>query len=111
MRLSVGGVVMKQMKKIHLDELPERCRRDIERFFHDPNAGSESAPPVFPDFSRNPQDYVILAAKEKKGSNYSKWQTSFLKKSDMPHFKKYHPNYRSKYFVVWEENLFDVVWS
>ena len=102
---------MEDMRKIHLDELPERCRRDIERFFHNPLRETETTAPPAPVFCRNPEDYVILAAKEKKGSNYSKWQTSFLKKADMPHFKKYHPNYRSKYFVVWEENLSEVIWS
>lgn len=91
---------MEKMKIIHQDELPERCRYDIRRFFEKPNCEHEAEPDCIPILYRNPEEYIILASKERNGTNYLKWQASFLKKSDINSFKQYHPDYLNKYFRV-----------
>jgi len=91
---------MEKMKIIHQDELPERCRYAIKSFFEKPNCEHESEPDCIPILYRNPEEYVVLATKERNGTNYSKWQASFLRKSDIGSFKQYHPDYLNKYFRV-----------
>jgi hypothetical protein len=95
---------MEKMRQVHLDELPERCRQDIRRFFRiphsEPNRGRDRT-----DFYRDPTEYIILASKERNGSNYSKWQASFLKKADIPTFKEHNPKYWQRFYEVWEENI------
>jgi hypothetical protein len=93
-------ITMERMKTIHRDELPERCLQDIHRFFQKPYFAEELNDPCLPSLNKNPNEYIILASKEKTGTNYSKWQTSFLRKSDIEMFKKYNPDYSKKYFVV-----------
>lgn len=91
---------MDQMKRIHLDELPEPCRRDIRRFFQMPHWDAESDPGGCPELYRDPEDYIILASRTGVGRNANGWQASFLHKSDTETFKSYHPDYRTAYFRV-----------
>lgn len=91
---------MDQMKRIHWDKLPERCRRDIRRFFQKPHWESETDPAECPELYRDPDDYIILASRAGAGIRADRWQASFLRKSDAETFKAYHPDYRSGYFRV-----------
>jgi hypothetical protein len=91
---------MDQMKPIHWDELPERCRRDIRRFFQKPHWDSESDPGGCPELYRDPEDYIILASRAGTLVRSERWQASFLHKSDAERFKSYHPDYRTAYFRV-----------
>jgi hypothetical protein len=59
---------------IHIDELPERCRRDICAYFE----------------HHAPDHWIILAKKEKSIRGYPVWQVSFLKNEDFEQFKKFH---------------------
>lgn len=96
---------MNRMEMIHLDELPERCQREIQRFFQKPHSDLDVNLQNKSALYRNPEDYLILASKEKKGNNYSKWQTSFLKKSDIHTFIRYNPDYSRQYYLVWDETM------
>lgn len=96
---------MNRMEKIHLDELPERCRREIQSFFQKPHSDLDVNLQNKSALYRNPDDYLILASKEKKDNNYTKWQTSFLKKSDVHTFIRYNPNYCRQYYLVWDETM------
>jgi len=96
---------MDRMELIHLDELPERCRRDIKRFFQKPHSDLDVNLRNKSALYRNPDDYLILAREEKKGPNATAWQTSFLKKSDIHTFIRYNPNYTRKYYLVWDETM------
>jgi hypothetical protein len=91
---------MDQMKRIHLDELPEPCRRDIRRFFQKPHWDAESDPGGCPELYRNPEDYIILASRTGAGSQANGWQASFLHKSDIETFQSYHPDFRTAYLRV-----------
>lgn len=96
---------MDRMDLIHLDELPERCRRDIKRFFQKPHSDLDADFENKNALYRNPDDYLILASKEQKGNPFAKWQTSFLKKSDIKTFLRYNPHYNRKYYLVWDETI------
>ncbi len=91
---------MNNMKPIHPDELPERCRLEIKHFFKKPHIEPDSHISANALLYRNPEDYIVLASKEKGSKNYSKWQASFLLKSELDNFKKYHPDYTGKYYIV-----------
>lgn len=54
---------------------------------------------------RDPMDYLILVSKEKETGNYSKWQASFLRKSDVGRFQSYHVHDLDRYFLVMLEGL------
>ena len=65
------------MNTIHIDELPERCRRDIRVYLK----------------HHNPDNWMILARKEKSMRGYPVWQVSFLKNEDIEQFiKRQHSN-------------------
>lgn len=91
---------MEKMRTVYLDELPERCRQEIRRFFRIPQKRLTQEMNVL---YRDPAEYVILASKERNGTNYSKWQTSFLKKTDIQLFKEHNPNYNTRFYLIRED--------
>ncbi len=95
-----GRPGLDELKRIHPDELPERCRRDIRRFFQGTPQRAEAA-----DAERDPAEYIILAGRVKGRTNYSKWQTSFLKYADLDLFRSHHRDYARKFYRVAAEDL------
>jgi hypothetical protein len=90
---------IEMLQRIHVDELPERCRVNIRQYVLRASRGDiENS---LDASCRIPGNCIVLAHKSKGKTRYPKWQVSFLPEAEIPHFKQSNPDYQQRYYRVW----------